>query len=370
MAGHLGWCSHQALLTYIAFIAFICYGSFACSIGAALPDIALRLRADETSLGIVFTARGCGYVFGTLLYSSIAEAEIGHLIKFALIAASVLIGGIGSNILSTSCSLHVILICVFCLSGLFSGVDILCNILLPSMWGVEVQPWLHALHACWSVGGILGPLLIGWVGYKQANIIQAVVCLVPGLMLLYVYKTAAAGFVVSKPINDADVENPNQVLHMQRKCSAGNIARSSELKPSELKKNSLSNELRANFFIFYFFYVGLESGYGGWVSSYAINLGLSSSQSAYIASLFYFSISIGRIVSVPLSLRYQPSMLIRMQLSITVAGAALAVYVQRSGLGSGSLFLTCATATITIGYGISSIFPIGLTLVHEYMLIM
>ncbi|CAM9322423.1 unnamed protein product [Ectocarpus fasciculatus] len=317
----------------MSFLCFVCYGSFACSVGAALPEIADRLNTDETSLGILFTARGCGFVAGTLVYSFLSDLHVFRHRKDILIAGSVFIGGIGANVMSISTSHNTLIVSMFVLSTLFSGIDILSNIMLPNLWGLEVQPWLHALHACWSIGGIIGPLLIGWVGYRRTNMWMSVLSTVP-LLILFCTPSRA-------PMR-TDSDQPRNVI--------------------------LSHSTRFLFFGFYFLYVGLESGYGGWITAYAANMELTPSQGAYLASLFYFSMSIGRIISVPLSLRYQPNTLMQMQLIITVIGAFLALHCRGSGLGGASVYITCALTTVLIGYGISSIFPIGLTLPHEYKL--
>ena len=118
------------------------------------------------------------------MYSFPSDLPVLYNKKDSLIAASVLVGGIGENVLSTSTSLNAIIFAVFFLSILFSGIDILSNILLSNLWGLEVQPWLHALHACWSIGGNVGPLLIGWVGYRRTNIWVSVISAVRLLIIL------------------------------------------------------------------------------------------------------------------------------------------------------------------------------------------
>lgn len=346
----------RRLVTYMSFLCFVCYGSFACSVGAALPEIADRLNTDETSLGILFTARGCGFVAGTLVYSFLSDLHVFRHRKDILIAGSVFIGGLGANVMSISTSHNTLIISMFVLSTLFSGIDILSNIMLPNLWGLEVQPWLHALHACWSIGGIIGPLLIGWVGYRRTNMWMSVLSTVP-LLILFCTPSRASMRTDSGPTQDietSEYQSKHTYSHAANKDQPRNVI--------------LSHSTRFLFFGFYFLYVGLESGYGGWITAYAANMELTPSQGAYLASLFYFSMSIGRIISVPLSLRYQPNTLMQMQLIITVIGAFLALHCRGSGLGGASVYITCALTTVLIGYGISSIFPIGLTLPHEYKL--
>lgn len=357
----------RILLTYMSFMSFICYGCFACCIGAALPDIADRLSTTETSLGILFTARGAGFLVGTSLFSSVSDFAAIVPSKEILVAVSVLIAGIGSNVISNSSDLSTVVVAIFFLSVLFSGIDILCNTLLPNLWGVKVQPWLHALHACWSIGGMVGPLLIGKIGYRQANIGLTVMCMIPSLILIYdLNSNKIRGNYGSLPKRAMDIEG---AIPIDEKGKP-EIHHSSDKHVVETKDVPLSNELRANFFVFYFLYVGLESGYGGWVSAYATNMNLTLSQAAYLASLFYFSMSMGRILSVPLSLRYQPSELMKMQLGITIMGAIFAMSSRGGGVGGNSTYTSLVVATATIGYGISSIFPIGLTLSHEHKLVM
>jgi hypothetical protein len=176
------------IISILSFIGFICYGYYACALGASIPLIAERLDVDETDLGILFTARGVGFMFGTFSYTLYVTFKCQLLKNEYLVSLSVAIAGVGAAILIVSTNLWVLMIVVFIQGFVFAGIDIIANILLPSIWKGRVQPWLQTLHACWSLGGIIGPAIIGSVGYHGSNVTLMILSFIP-LFLLAISET-------------------------------------------------------------------------------------------------------------------------------------------------------------------------------------
>ncbi len=127
--------------------------------------------------------------------------------------------------------------------------------------------------------------------------------------------------------------------------------------------------LRFLFFCFYFFYVGLETGYGGWVASFCINMGITDSKAnaAYVSSVFFFGLTFGRLIAVPLSVYLVPHVMMKMQLFITIVGAVLFATI---GSLTSREYGNALIAAFVFGLGISSIYPIGLTLSQDYHIAM
>lgn len=431
----------HVVVSLVSFISFICYGYFACSIGAGLPELSQHLAIDEANLAMIFTARGIGFIAGTFLFSLAIEFHHRLPSKEFIVAMAVLGSSIGAMVLSIPAmnTLTVVLGVVFLQALLFSGIDVMCNTLLPALWGMDVQPWLHALHACWSVGGIIGPSVLGQLGYFKSNAVLSVCCTTPLLLVMLkprllqdddcilwelyacICGTGAAGAGTAADAGtDAAGSNGHKggcashatQLGVETACHSS-PSNGSPISPVSPDRSSLSSPgigggagglsvdiiidhsdlepmlqssppsyspsplppsrplsiaIRAAFYAFYFFYVGLESGYSGWISVYVGKIlpSTDAASGAYLVTVFFFAMSIGRLLSVPLALHFSPHYLMRMQLGFTLLGVLMVYFVGMGQFG----YAGCFAATAMLGYGISSIFPIGMTLASEYQLTM
>lgn len=476
------------LLSLLSFIGFICYGYFACGLGASIPLIASQLNKNETDLGILFTSRGIGFMCGTVVYTLYVTFDYSkYLRNEILITISVAIAGIGSCLLLIMTNLWVIMMVVFVQGFVFAGIDIIANILLPNLWKSRVQPWLQALHACWSLGGIIGPAIVGSIGYHGSNLILMILCFIPlGLLLVndlleseslqavipskksfqYLLKLGevshslslkkqkkmkeqssnGGGQVKSSSVDSQDDEDEDedddydtriQIRPLQEnKVTSSNYISSSSspipsldpfderasnhyfsptggedydgdgeeiespsASPTRQKSSLLSpalsdsplhrdlkvhephqedpttpaasedywilpNSIRACLFCFYFIYVGLETGYGGWIPTYALEMSIAKNDAdaAYLASIFFFSISAGRLAAIPLASIYTPNFLLRIQLVIVIIAMILVVTIGTGAMGYSGL----AIATAVLGYGVSCIFPLGLSVTQDF----
>jgi hypothetical protein len=126
----------------------------------------------------------------------------------------------------------------------------------------------------------------------------------------------------------------------------------------------LPNHLRLCLFFFYFVVVGLETGYGGWISTYAIKKAIAKTDSggAYLASVFFFAVSAGRLAAIPLASLYTPNFLLRIQLTIVIVGVVLVATIGMGQVGYTGLSI----ATAVLGYGLSCIFPLGLSVTQDF----
>jgi len=103
--------------------------------------------------------------------------------------------------------------------------------------------------------------------------------------------------------------------------------------------------------LFLFLYVGAEVGFAGWIVTYAIKLKLSGETTAiYLASLFWGSLTLGRILTIPAAARFKS----RTILVISLAGCFLSLAVL--WLLHDSFFATLL-GTTGLGLSMASIFP-------------
>jgi FHS family Na+ dependent glucose MFS transporter 1 len=103
------------------------------------------------------------------------------------------------------------------------------------------------------------------------------------------------------------------------------VARASEVRRRSGHLDAVPIALAA---LFLFAYVGGEISFGSWIYSYATTLGLASAAgAAYLTSAFWFSFTVGRLVSIPVALRFTPRQVIPVGLAgcLLIAGLLMAL---------------------------------------------
>lgn len=282
------------LATTACFLAFICYGACIGSVGAAIPPIAAHFGKTESSMGTIFTTRGIGYLIGTLSSGAILEYKMTTISKDILVSVCVTVVGIATGLLSNANNMSWLLF-LFWVQGLaFGGIDTYANCLLPEIWGVRVQPWMQAMHACFGIGALIGPVFVGVYGYQPAFLILAFLCLLP-LVFTAAYEVIVPYFNKSKGDDDNydDVSSVNDGTNGDNLNDDAELTTDSEIAtPQEIP---VTNTIRSLLILFFFIYVGTEVGYGGWIATYALHTGVANSHSAaaFLVAIFWGFLSLG-----------------------------------------------------------------------------
>jgi fucose permease len=119
-------------------------------------------------------------------------------------------------------------------------------------------------------------------------------------------------------------------------------------------------------FLFYFLYVGTESGFSGWISMYSLAQSISSNEShaAFLCSYFWIGLTVGRVLAIPQSLVLSASTMVRVQLLLTVVSSSLFFFRPVTS------YATTAATSCFFGFALSSIFPLMMILVGDYGFLM
>jgi fucose permease len=114
--------------------------------------------------------------------------------------------------------------------------------------------------------------------------------------------------------------------------------------------------------LFFFLYVGAESGYGGWVTTFVLESGTTADHAAaaYASAVFWALLTLGRAVAIPTAVFVTTTSALRGQLALSVLGAALTASIAKL------TYPAALGASAVLGYGLSSIFPLAMTLVADY----
>jgi FHS family Na+ dependent glucose MFS transporter 1 len=82
---------------------------------------------------------------------------------------------------------------------------------------------------------------------------------------------------------------------------------------------------------FFAVYVGAEGTFGGWIFTYAVSLGMADRvTAAYLTSVFWGSLTLGRLLSIPLATRFRPSTILLGDLLGCLFSVALILLFPRS----------------------------------------
>lgn len=342
------------------FLSFLVYGACVGCLGAALPAMAVHFNVSESKMGLAFTTRGVGYLVGTLSSAALIEFKRFkdlNLSKELLVGISVIITGLGIGFISATSKFSVILFLYFVQGLGFGGIDTLANCVLPELWGTRVQPWMQSLHSFFGIGAVIGPSLVGGLGFHNAFILLAIISIIP---CIFIGIAAIFGEKHHPDLTPTDESPFEKVLDNE---SADNkeiaVVEEENCKPSVIYVPSL---LRILITIFFFIYVGSETGFGGWISTFVLNRHVTNSKptAAFMASMFWAAITAGRLLAIPSAVYLSTTTMLRAQLFLAVVGSLLIYFI-------GSLSLSGAyVATAVYGFALSSIFPLAMTLVGDY----
>jgi FHS family Na+ dependent glucose MFS transporter 1 len=111
--------------------------------------------------------------------------------------------------------------------------------------------------------------------------------------------------------------------------------------------------------LFFVLHVGAESGFGGWVYTYAVTLDLTGETvAAYLTSAYWGALTLGRLLAIPLVARFRPRSILLGDLVGCLAAVGV-ILLWPSSLTA--LWL----GTLGLGLSIASLFPVSLSLAER-----
>lgn len=379
---------HAIVASSLSFVYFITYGAAVASLGAALPFLESAIEdASREDLAWVFTTRGAGFLFGTILSALLLE---GVSLPFGIVyippfwftehklllfsVSSVLIGGSTALLLSTTN--YAAILFIFFMQGVgFGGADTIGNCLLPELWSEEVNPPMQALHCGFGVGGIIGPALVGSIGYFWTFITIGISSLVP--VIVYPYVLILRKIALAQNVSETQEETVLGAISLdiegEKEKGSRETAEKASLatvkvttKSTEEKETAallpLPRDIHALVILFFLVYVGSESSYGGWITSYVLDIGVTfdKNEAAFVTAVYWGGLTLGRLFAIPIATRFSTNTHLRCQLALAIIGAVLALTVLDT-----NFVLACTTSAL-YGVALSAMFPLALTLVNEY----
>lgn len=308
-------------------VVFLGLGVVTSALGPALPELAVQNFTDLGSIGILFTALFLGAVT-----AQVAAGIIGNRVapkKMFLVG----LGMMGCGLLGLYFSTNLILSVFFgVLVGLGHGtVDLDGTVMIADAFDGKQVSSLNALHLFFGAGAVGGPYL---VSLALNHGIPAIWSLIAGggLMLLCAPLVALM-----------KVRHGGQPYHEEKKT-----------------ENILKSPVMWSLALFLLFYVGIETGLGGWVAAYMNQTtGMEISAAALTASGFWLALTAGRLTATLLGRRFSPLKVLLFSVVTALTGAVLLP------LATGQQTLTLVAVMLT-GFGFGPIFPTTVAAATEF----
>ena len=312
-------------ITVAYYLAFIVLGFIVGVEGPSLPTLAGHTTSALNQISLIFVFVSLGYLMGSFLGGQAYDRFPGHRIM----AIALLVIGSTAFLVPVIATLWLLLL-VFFVLGLATGiVDVGGNTLLLWVHGEKVGPFMNGLHFFFGIGAFVAPLILARVLDASGNILwvfwlSSLVCLPLALWF----------WILPEP----------QHIH-----ASGQASEPFPVVPVVLVV------------LMFVIYVGLETGFGNWVYTYALTLGMGTSiTSAYLTSAFWGSFTAGRLLGVWVSTRARSQTILFIDLFGCLASAVVVILWKDSGL---ALWI----GTIGLGLFMASIFPTIMMFAGERM---
>ncbi len=303
------------LITYYA--ALVAVGVMVAIQGPALPTLAQHTHTTASQISMIFSLRAAGYLCGALVSGRILDRFPGH----PLMAWAMLLALLTLACIPLAPTLLLLALAVFFM-GLADGtLDVSTNSLLTWVYGSKVGPYMNGLHFAFGAGAFLTPMLVAGVWKASGEIHWAYwISALAMLPLLIVFLR------LPSPLHPSHTDTQAAAFKAPWK-------------------------LMALVLLLFFAYGGSEAAFGNWIYSYALASKMASeTQAAYLTSVFWGCLTLGRLAGIAVALRVS----VNRVLMVDAIGAVVAL---------GLIFLMPRSETAlwlgTAGTGLfmASVFP-------------
>jgi len=318
--------AHKLLLTAAYYLSFIMLGLLTAAEGPALPGLAENTSSTLDQISLIFIFGSLGYLLGSLFSGQAYDRLPGH----RLMAVTLLLISLCATLVPFMHSLWLLLCLLFVLGLAKSALDVGCNTLLLWIYGEKVGPFMNGLHFFFGLGAFIAPLILARVLLVTGEIwwVFWLFAILSLPMAVWLWNLPGS------PVGTKSQENGNA---------------SFPIIPVLL------------IVLAFLFYVGAEVGFGNWIYTYALTLGLGTQvTAAYLTSAFWGTFTVGRLLGVWISARARAATILFVDLLGCLASLGLILLWPDSApaLWAGA---------IGLGLFMASIFPTTLMLAGERM---
>jgi FHS family Na+ dependent glucose MFS transporter 1 len=312
--------------TVAYYFSYIMLGLAASVIGPTLPGLAEQTRTSLSEVSLLFTLHALGFLCGTLLSGRLYDRIRGHNLLFGSFLSMVIM-----LVLVPMPSLLWLVAAVLFVMGIGEGfLDVGGNTLLVWLHGGKVGPFMNGLHFFFGLGALLAPIIVAQAirftgGFRWAYWLLAIMF----FPLIIVF--------MRLPSPDIQTHGQEQGYRDRGAIMVVLIA------------------------LFFFFHVGAELSYGGWIYTYSLKRGIANeTMAAYLNSTYWGALTLGRLIGIPVSTRLRPRTMILIDLFGCFAACAVVLVWDDS---AAAVWI----ATILMGMSVASLFPSSINLAERNM---
>ena len=306
------------------FAIFVALGSSVAVIGPTLPWLAEQTHSQLNQISILFTAHSFGYLVGALLSGKMFDRFPGHPLMVAMLVGMAVV----LALVPVAPGLWLLALAIFISGVAGGGLDVGGNLMLVWTHRRDVGPFMNGLRFFFGLGAFLTPIIMA-----QAMLLAD--SFKWGFWIVALFMLPAALWLVRLP-------SPAIISQQE-----DNAAPSSD------------RLLMLMMMAFFFLYVGAEASFGGWIFTYSLVLDLTSETgAAYLTSVFWGALMVGRLVSIPLSVRFRSSTLLWVDLIGCLLSILLILALPLSPIAIWA-------GTIGVGFFMASMFPTMMTLAER-----
>ncbi len=311
-------------------------------LGPTLQGLAKNTDSTLAQISSLFLISSFGYLLGSFAAGRVFDRVKGHpvLCLVLLIVASMM------GIVPWIGTLFILQIFFFMVGIAEGHLDVGVNTLIVWLHGDRVPPFMNGLHAFYGVGTTLAPLIVAVVLTSAGalkNIYSALAILIVPVGLLMLFLPSPSHLQARQQADDRSVV-PNLIF------------------------------LTA---VIFFTFTGAELGFAGWIYTYTTFQDYANpTMAASLNAAFWAAITVGRVISIPLSVKLKPQKILWVNFSGIIASLLIIILFSSSkaflwigtigtGLFMASTFPTLlndAQSRMHISSKITSIFFIGSSL--------
>lgn len=311
------------------YFGFIALGFAGALLGPTLPRLAEQTNSTIGQASLLFPASSLGSLAGVLLGGWLLDRFAGHKLL-----AGALLGLVVVFLFIPNLPWLALVAAAIALMGVMgSTIDVCSNTLIVWVHRSAVGPYMNALHFFFGVGAALMPVLYATV-YLRTNSFLASMAVLAALVLpvaIYIALQESPKHPAARQPGGAAIPLNKGLVLLAALC--------------------------------FFAYNGMEMGFGGWLFTYARTKGLAGDTlAAALTSAFWGSVTLGRLLGVPIAIRFSPRAILLTDFAICLLGAAMLVFLP----GSTPLLVF---VVILLGLGNASVFPTTLNLLEGRMVI-
>ncbi len=316
----------RGYITAAYYASFVAMGISMASLGPTLPALAENTRAGLGAIGILFTARSLGGLLGSVWGGQLYDRLRGHRVMALMILCMA-----AFTALTPFVPLLWLLVGVLFITGAVQGIlNIGGNALL--VWvhgGSKVGPLMNGLHFFFGVGTFITPIIVAQLIARQGGLMWTYL-----LLAVIILPTAALALLPS-PASPRAAQSING-----GKNDAWLIVLIS---------------------LVFACYNGASTTFGGWVYTYALNMNLANAtNAAYLTSVFWGALTLGRLAAIPLAFRFSPRAILRADFVGALVSLLAMLFWPRS-------LAAVAITSAGLGFALASIYPTTMSLSGQLM---